>query len=98
MNKQELIAAMAERAGLTKTEAEKALEALQGIVTEELEAGGEIKLVGFAKFEVRNRAPRTGRNPQTGEEVKIPAKRVAACKLTFKLSQPEEKKSRKRTR
>lgn len=73
MNKSELIAAMAEKAGLQKKDAEKALTAFTEVVAEELKNGEKIQLVGFGTFEVSERAERVGRNPQTGEEMTIPA-------------------------
>lgn len=73
MNKTELIAAMAEQAGLSKKDAEKALKAFTDVVTEELKKGEKIQLVGFGTFEVSERAAREGRNPQTGEAMAIAA-------------------------
>ena len=73
MNKTELVMAMAEKAGLTKKDAEKALAAFTDVVAETLKKGDKIALVGFGTFEARQRAARTGKNPQTGAEVKIPA-------------------------
>ena len=75
MNKTELIAAIAERAELSKKDSEKALKAFVDVVTEELKKDHKIPLVGFVTFEVSSRGARTGRNPQTGEEMEI-----AACK------------------
>ena len=75
MNKTELIAAIAEKAELSKKDSEKALKAFVDVVTEELKKEHKIKLVGFGTFEVSSRSARTGRNPQTGEEMEI-----AACK------------------
>ncbi len=75
MNKTELIAAVAEKAGITKKDADKAVAAIFDTITAELKAGGKIQLVGFGTFEVRNRPARTGINPRTKEAVKI-----AACK------------------
>ncbi len=75
MNRAELIVAMAENAGLKQKEAEKALKAFTEVVAAELKKGGKIQLVGFGTFEVSERAAREGRNPQTGESMKI-----AACK------------------
>jgi DNA-binding protein HU-beta len=75
MNKVELVEAMATQAGITKKDAEAALNAFTGVVTEELKKGEKVQLVGFGTFEVAERAERTGRNPQTGEEMTI-----AACK------------------
>lgn len=73
MNKQELIAGIAEKAELTKKDAEKALVAFTDVVKEELGKGGKVQLVGFGTFEVSERAAREGRNPQTGETMKIEA-------------------------
>ena len=73
MNKSELVAAMSERAELSKKDAEKALKAFIDVVTEELVKGEKIQLVGFGTFEVAERAAREGKNPQTGKEIKIAA-------------------------
>ena len=73
MNKTELIAAVAEKAEISKKDAEKALKAFIDVVTDELKAGGKIQLVGFGTFEVSERAAREGRNPQTGKTMKIEA-------------------------
>ena len=73
MNKAELIAAMSEEAGLTKKDAEKALDAFVYTVGESLAAGDKVQLVGFVTFETTKRAAREGRNPQTGKTVKIEA-------------------------
>ena len=75
MNKTELVAAMADAAGLSKKDAEKALKAFTDVVAEELKKDGKVQLVGFGTFEVSKRAAREGRNPQTGETMTI-----AACK------------------
>ena len=75
MNKTELVAAMAEQAGLSKKDAEKALKAFTDVVAEELKKGEKIQLVGFGTFEVSERAAREGRNPRSGETMTI-----AACK------------------
>ena len=75
MNKTELVAAMADAAGLSKKDAEKALKAFTDVVAEELKKDGKVQLVGFGTFEVSKRAAREGRNPQTGKTMKI-----AACK------------------
>ena len=73
MNKTELVAAMAEKAGLSKKDAEAALKAFTETVAEELKKGEKIALVGFGTFEVSERAAREGRNPQTGAPMKIAA-------------------------
>ena len=80
MNKNELVAKMAEKAGLKKTEAEKALKAFTETVAEELKNGEKIQLVGFGTFEVSERAARTGRNPQTGAEMTIAASKAPKFK------------------
>jgi DNA-binding protein HU-beta len=80
MNKTELINAMAEKAELSKKDAEKALNAFIDTVTEELADGGKVQLIGFGTFETSERAARVGRNPQTGEEMEIPASIVPKFK------------------
>lgn len=80
MNKSELVAALAEKTEMTKKSAEASLNALVEIVTDELKNGGKIQLVGFGTFETRKRAARKGRNPQTGEEMKISASTVPVFK------------------
>ena len=75
MNKTELVASVAEKSGLTKKDSEKAVNALFASIEEALVAGDKVQLVGFGTFEVTERAARTGKNPQTGKEIKI-----AACK------------------
>ncbi len=73
MNKTELVASMADKAGISKKDAEKALAAFLDTVTAELKAGGKVQLVGFGTFEVRARAARTGINPQTKKTIQIAA-------------------------
>ncbi len=73
MNKTELVAAVAEASELSKKDAEKALKAFVDVVTDELKKGEKIQLVGFGTFETSKRAAREGRNPQTGETMKIEA-------------------------
>ena len=73
MNKAELVSAIADKAELSKKDAEAALKAFTDVIAEELKKGEKIQLVGFGTFEVSERAARTGRNPQTGEEMTIPA-------------------------
>ena len=80
MNKTELVAAMAEKAGLSKKDAEAALKAFTDAVTDELKKGGKIQLVGFGTFEVSERAARDGRNPQTGAPMKIAASKAPKFK------------------
>ena len=76
MNKAELVAAMADKAGLSKKDTEKALKAFTDVVATQLKKGNKIALVGFGTFEVAKRAARTGRNPQSGKEIKIPASKA----------------------
>ena len=80
MNKTELVAAIAEKAELSKKDAEKAVKAFTDTVAEQLKAGEKIQLVGFGTFEVAERAARTGKNPQTKEEIQIPASKAPAFK------------------
>lgn len=80
MNKVELVAAMAEKAELTKVDTEKALKAFVDVVTEELKNGGKVQLVGFGTFEVAERAERQGRNPATGEAIIIAASKTPKFK------------------
>ena len=80
MNKQELIERMAGKTGLTKKDCGTALDGFLSAVTEALQAGEAVKLVGLGSFEVKRRAARTGRNPQTKEVVEIPAQTVPVFK------------------
>ena len=73
MNKTELVAAVAEKAGLTKKDAEAAVKAFTDVVSAQLKKGDKVQLVGFGTFEVTKRAAREGRNPQTGAVMKIAA-------------------------
>ena len=85
MNKTELIAAVAEKAELSKKDAEKAVKALTEAVAEELKKGGKVQLVGFGTFEVSERAAREGRNPQTGAAMKIAASKMPKFKASKAL-------------
>ncbi|PRD41534.1 DNA-binding protein HU [Phyllobacterium phragmitis] len=76
MNKNELVAAVAEKAGLTKTDAASAVDAVIESVTGTLKSGDDVRLPGFGVFSVSHRAASTGRNPSTGKEVAIPARNV----------------------
>ena len=78
MTKVELIAAVAATAGLTKKDAEKAVSATLAVITEALQKGDKVSLVGFGTFEVRERKERQGRNPQTREPMTIPASKLPA--------------------
>ena len=80
MNKTELTTAMAEQAGISKKDAEEARKAFTDVVTDELEKGGKVQLVGFGTFEVSERAAREGRNPQTNEPLQLPASKAPKFK------------------
>ena len=80
MNKTELTAAIAEQAGISKKDAEKALKAFTDVVADELKKGGKVQLVGFGTFEVSERAAREGRNPQTGKTMTIAASKAPRFK------------------
>ncbi|MDR0792241.1 MAG: HU family DNA-binding protein [Chitinophagaceae bacterium] len=86
MNKAELVAKMAETAGITKTQANAALDSFTTTVQKVLKSGDKLTLVGFGTFSVSKRAARTGRNPQTGAAIKIKAKKVARFKAGKELS------------
>ncbi len=78
MNKGELIEKIAEEAGVPEGEAQKYFGAFERVVTEALKSGEDVRITGFGKFSVRERKAREGRNPQTGEKIKISAQRVPA--------------------
>lgn len=80
MNKTELVAAIAEKAGTSKKDADKVVNATFDVISEAMAKGDKISLVGFGTFEVRERAAREGKNPQTGEKIKIAACKVPAFK------------------
>ncbi len=80
MNKLELVNAVADKAELTKRDAERAVNAVVESIEEALKVGDRVSLVGFGTFEVRDRKPRVGRNPQTGQEIRIPAGKVPSFK------------------
>ncbi len=86
MNKAQLIDAMAAGAGLTKVDAKKALDAFVVATTDALKGGDRVALIGFGSFSVSERGQRTGRNPQTGKEITIPAKKVVKFKAGAELS------------
>ncbi len=81
MNRKELIDALAAKTNSTKADADRSIAALIDIITSTLKKGDNVALVGFGTFEVRKRAARTGRNPQTGAELKIKAAKVPAFKV-----------------
>ena len=80
MNKADLVAAVAEKAGISKKDSEKAVNAAFDAITEALVAGDKVQLVGFGAFETKERSARVGRNPKTKEEIQIPASRVPVFK------------------
>ncbi|MBQ4356236.1 MAG: HU family DNA-binding protein [Bacteroidales bacterium] len=86
MNKSELIDAIAAKAGLKKADAKNALEAFMATTSETLKGGGKVSLVGFGTFSVTERGARQGRNPKTGEAMKIPAKKVVKFKAGSEMS------------
>ena len=97
MNKQELIAAIAASTGLTKKDSGAALEAVTASISASLAKGEPVRLLGFGTFDVKSRAARTGKNPKTGESIKIPASKVPsfkACK-EFKEAVAIKKKGMK---
>ena len=86
MNKAELITKISEDTGITKTEANAALDSFIEAVTKTLKAGGKVTLVGFGTFTISKRSARNGRNPQTGEVIKIKARKVARFKAGKELA------------
>ena len=80
MNKNELVDVVAESTGLSKADAARAVDAFTGAVSNALKSGDNVALVGFGTFEVRSRSARTGRNPQTGGTIEIPASKAPAFK------------------
>ncbi len=86
MNKQQLIDAMADKAGLTKADAKKALDAFVDTTADALKSGDRVALVGFGSFSVSKRNARTGRNPQTGKPITIDAKKVVKFKAGSELA------------
>ena len=80
MNKTELIAAVAEKAGMSKKDAEKAVSAFVETVSAEMAAGGKVQLIGFGSFETKNRPARTARNPRDGKTIEVPAATVPVFK------------------
>jgi DNA-binding protein HU-beta len=81
MNKSDLVSSIAEKSDLSKKDAEKALNAFVESVEEALAKGEKVQLVGFGSFEVRERAERKGRNPQTREEITVPASKAPVFKV-----------------
>ena len=92
MNKAELVAAIAAKTGESKKATEAAVNAFTEVVSESLKGGDKVQLVGFGSFEVRKRAARKGRNPQTKEEIKIPASKAPVFKAGKPLKDLVNKK------
>ncbi len=92
MNKTELVAAVADKAGLTKKDAEAAVKAFTDVVSAQLKKGDKVQLVGFGTFEVSKRAAREGRNPQTGDVMKIAASKAPKFKAGKALKDLVNKK------
>ena len=92
MNKAELVAAIAAKTGETKKAAEETVNAFVSVVTGALKKGDKVQLVGFGSFEVRKRAARKGRNPQTKEEIKIPASKAPVFRAGKQLKELVNKK------
>lgn len=86
MNKAELIDAIASKSGLTKADAKKALDGFTAAISASLKKGDRVSLVGFGSWSVTKRSARTGRNPQTGKEIKIAAKKVVKFKAGAELA------------
>ncbi|MDR1409594.1 MAG: HU family DNA-binding protein [Oscillospiraceae bacterium] len=87
MNKAELIAAVAEKQGVAKTQAAVAVEAVFGAIEDALKAGDRVQLVGFGTFEVKDRPARKGQNPKTGEKIDIPASKAPVFKAGKSLKE-----------
>ena len=85
MNKSELVEKIAENTDISKAAASRVVDSFTDAVTEELKAGGQVQLVGFATFKVGERSARTGRNPQTGETIQIAAAKVPQAKMSKSL-------------
>ena len=96
MNKTELVANIAEKSGLTKKDAEKALGAFFESVQQALIEGDRVQLIGFGTFEVKERAARKGRNPQTGKEIQIPAAKLPVFKASAALKELVNGKKKKK--
>ena len=95
MNKADLVGKVAEKAGLTKKDAEKAINAFVASVQEALVKKDKVQLIGFGTFEVKERAARTGRNPQTGEAIKIAASKAPVFKVGKALKDAVNKNKKK---
>ncbi len=85
MNKNDLIAKVSDKTQLSRNDATRAVEAVLDVITDSMKLGEEVKIVGFGTFAVSNRAATTGRNPRTGEEIKIPASKQPKFKAGKQL-------------
>lgn len=94
LNKTQLVSAVADDTGLTKVDAEKAIKSTIDTIKKELSDGGSVTLIGFGTFSVIQRAARTGKNPQTGETIKIPSKKVPKFKPGKDLSEAVDTKQK----
>jgi len=98
MNKTELIAAVAQEAGLTKKDSEKAVKAVLDVVSKALVKGEKVQLIGFGAFEVRQRKAREGHNPATQKPIKIPAAKVPAFRVSKLLKEKVNAKKGKKAK
>ena len=96
MNKADLVGKVAEKAGLTKKDAEKAINAFVASVQEALVKKDKVQLIGFGTFEVKERAARKGRNPQTGKEIQIPAAKLPVFKASAAFKELVNGKKKKK--
>ncbi|SDW86499.1 DNA-binding protein HU-beta [Marininema mesophilum] len=87
MNKQDLVVAISQKSGMTKKDVEKVINGFVEEVTDALETGKKVQLIGFGTFETRKRSSRNGRNPQTGKAITIPESNVPAFKAGSKLKE-----------
>jgi DNA-binding protein HU-beta len=87
MDKPEVVQRVAERTGLSRSQASKAVDALLETITDSLVRGEQVRFIGFGSFQVRSRSQREGRNPRTGAKLQIPSQRVPAFSAGAKLSQ-----------
>ncbi len=94
MNKAELVDAIAKQTGLSKKDSEKAIKAFTDVVSKELKKKGKVQLVGFGTFETAKRAARTGKNPQSGASIKIPAATVPKFKAGKALKEAVNSKKK----
>ena len=87
MDKPQVVQKVAERTGLSRSQASKAVDAVLDTITESLSQGEQVRFIGFGSFQVRNRSSREGRNPRTGAKLQIPSQKVPAFSAGAKLNQ-----------